>query len=107
MEIDVSIARLGEKLDKWFDENRSTFVSENKKQQANALLGGFALIKEFDRLKADGLAAIRLLLALRIWARQRNMPNPLFAASNSLLNWQTLFTMNCLIRMGRPRSSTS
>lgn len=62
MEIDELIARLGAKLDKWFDENRSTFVSENKKQQAYALLGGFPLVKELDRLKADGLAAIRLLL---------------------------------------------
>jgi hypothetical protein len=62
MEIDESLARLGAKLDKWFDKNRSTFVSENKKEQANALLNGFPLVKELDRLKGEGLAAIRLLL---------------------------------------------
>ena len=62
MEIDESIVRLGAKLDKWFDENRSTFASENKKDQASALLSGFPLIKELNRLKGDGLAAIRLLL---------------------------------------------
>jgi hypothetical protein len=62
MEIDESIARLGAKLDRWFDGNRSTFASEDRKEQAKALLGGFPLVKELDRLKGDGLAAIRLLL---------------------------------------------
>ncbi|MGC2122180.1 MAG: hypothetical protein WA652_04945 [Xanthobacteraceae bacterium] len=62
MEIDELIARLGAKLDEWFDENRSAFVSENKKEQANALLSGFTLVKELDHLKGDGLAAIGLLL---------------------------------------------
>ena len=63
MEIDELFARLGAKLDKWFDENRSTLRSENKKQQASALLSGIPLVKELDRLKADGMAAIAALLA--------------------------------------------
>jgi hypothetical protein len=58
MEIDESIVRLGAKLDKWFDDSRSTFASEDKKEQASALLRGFPLIKELDRLKGDGLAAM-------------------------------------------------
>ena len=62
MEIDESIALLGAKLDKWFDESRATFASEDRKEQHHALLGGFALVGELDRLKADGLAAIRMLL---------------------------------------------
>lgn len=62
MQIDESIVRLGAKLDEWFDENRSTFASGNKNEQAGALFRGFSLIKELDRLKGDGLAAIRLLL---------------------------------------------
>ncbi len=62
METDESIARLGAKLDKWFDENRATFASENRKKQGNALLSGFPLVRELDQLKGDGLAAIRVLL---------------------------------------------
>src|ERR1700733_14116697 len=62
MEIDEPIALLGAKLDKWFDENRATFASRNRKEQRRALLGGFALVGELDRLKVDALAAIRMLL---------------------------------------------
>ena len=62
METDGSIAQLGAKLDKWFDENRATFASEDRTKQSHALLGGIALVKELDRLKADGLAAIGALL---------------------------------------------
>jgi hypothetical protein len=62
MEVEEAIARLGAKLDKWFDENHTTFASHNRKEQGNALLSGFALVKELDRLKGDGLAAIRAVL---------------------------------------------
>jgi hypothetical protein len=62
MEIDESIVRLGAKLDKWFDDSRSKFASEDKKEQISALLRGFPMIKELERLKGDGLVAIRLLL---------------------------------------------
>jgi hypothetical protein len=63
MEIDESIARLGAELDKWFAENRATFVSDDRQEQGHALLGGFALVREIDRLKGDGLAAVRALIS--------------------------------------------
>jgi hypothetical protein len=63
MEIDESIAQLGEKLHEWFYGNTATFASDDRQAQAEALLRGFDLVKEFDRLKADGLAAITALLA--------------------------------------------
>jgi hypothetical protein len=64
MEIDDAIVQLGEKLDAWWeDEFFPLLDSENRVAQANALLSGFELAKEFDRLKADGLAAISALLA--------------------------------------------
>jgi hypothetical protein len=59
MEADELIARLGARLDKWFEGNLETFASDAKERQAEALVGGFALVKELDRLKADGLAAIK------------------------------------------------
>jgi hypothetical protein len=62
MEIDESIAQLGEKLQEWFYGNVPTFASDDRQAQAEALLRGFELVKEFDRLKADGLAAITALL---------------------------------------------
>src|ERR1700722_14290764 len=65
MEIDESIAQLGEKLQEWFYGNVPTFASDDRQAQAEALLRGFELVKEFDRLKADGLAAITALLARR------------------------------------------
>jgi hypothetical protein len=60
--IDESIAQLGEKLQEWFYSNVATFASDDRQAQANALLRGFELVREFDRLKADGLAAITGLL---------------------------------------------
>jgi hypothetical protein len=62
MEIDVSIAQLGTKLDESFDGNVDTFASPDRVAQVNALLRGVAIAKELDRLKADGLAALTALL---------------------------------------------
>ena len=64
MEIDEAIVQLGAKLDAWWEDDISPLLdSEDRVAQAKALLSGFALVKEFDRLKADGLAAITALLA--------------------------------------------
>jgi hypothetical protein len=64
MEIDDAIVQLGAKLDAWWEDDFSPLLdSENRVAQAKALLSGFELAKEFDRLKADGLAAISALLA--------------------------------------------
>lgn len=37
-------------------------MSEDRREQSSAFLGGFALVRELDRLKSEGLAAIRALL---------------------------------------------
>jgi hypothetical protein len=62
MQIDESIGRVAAKLDEWFAESRVSFVSEDGRKQTSALLGGFALVRELDRLKGEGLKAIRGLL---------------------------------------------
>ena len=62
MEIDKAIAELAEKMHEWFYGNTETFASDDRVAQAKALLAGFELVKEFDHLKADGLAAISALL---------------------------------------------
>ena len=64
MEIDDAIVQLGEKLDAWWEDDISPLLdSEDRVAQAKVLLSGFELVKEFDRLKADGLAAITALVA--------------------------------------------
>jgi len=62
MEIDEAIVQLGEKLDARWDDFSPTLDSNDRVAQGRALLRGFELAKEFDRLKADGLAAIAALL---------------------------------------------
>jgi hypothetical protein len=62
--IDEAIAQLGAKVDAWWEDDISPLLdSEDRVAQAKAILSGFELAKEFDRLKADGLAAITALLA--------------------------------------------
>jgi len=63
VETDTSIVELGSKLDGWFQDNRGIFASQDRVAQANALLGGFKLVKELDRLKAEGTAALTRLLS--------------------------------------------
>jgi hypothetical protein len=65
MELDESIVQLGAKLDEWLDGNLATFASQDREAQGNALFRGFEITKELDRLKAEGLAAIRALLNRR------------------------------------------
>jgi hypothetical protein len=62
MDIDESIVQLGRKLDAWWDGFSPLLSSEDRVAQGKALLRGFEIAKEFDRLKADGLAAITALL---------------------------------------------
>jgi len=62
MEIDASIVQLGAKLDAWWDEFCPMLDSKDRSAQGKVLLRGFELAKEFDRLKADGLATITALL---------------------------------------------
>ncbi len=62
MECDETIARLGAKLDAWFDSNQAIFESENKTAHADALRAGFEILAELDTIKSDGLAAIAAML---------------------------------------------
>ena len=62
METDTSIVELGSRLDDWFQDNRGVFASQDRVAQANALLGGFKLVKELDRLKSEGTAALNKLV---------------------------------------------
>ncbi len=62
MELDASIVQLGVKLEQWFEGNCGTFASQDRIAQGGALLRGFEIAKELDRLKAEGLAAITALL---------------------------------------------
>jgi hypothetical protein len=62
MNVDQSIVQLGEKLDAWWDQFSGMLDSKDQVAQANALLQGFEIAKEFDRLKTDGLATITALI---------------------------------------------
>ena len=62
MEVDERIVELGAKLDKWLDGNLVTLASPVHVTQANALLRGFDIVQELERIKADGLNAIAALL---------------------------------------------
>ena len=61
-EVDERIVELGAKLDEWLDGNLTTLPFQDRRTQAKALLRGFDIVKEFDRVKADGLKAITALL---------------------------------------------
>jgi hypothetical protein len=62
MEVDESIVRVGQKLDAWWEEFSTMLDSEDRMAQGKAVLRGFEIAKEFDRLKAEGIAAITALL---------------------------------------------
>lgn len=62
MEADQAIAELGARLDAWFDGSAETFASQDRTAQGKTILRGVEIIRQFDRLKADGKAAISSLL---------------------------------------------
>ena len=62
MDVNQSIMQLGARLDAWWDRFCPLIDSDDRVAQAKALLSGFEIAKEFDRLKTDGLAAIQTLL---------------------------------------------
>jgi hypothetical protein len=58
----TAIAQLGEQLANWFADNVSTFQADDRAAHGKAILKGIAIVKELNRLKADGLAAITAVL---------------------------------------------
>jgi len=54
------IADLATRLDEWFDRNASTFASQDRSAQGRAIVRGVNLVRELDRLKREGMAAIRI-----------------------------------------------
>jgi hypothetical protein len=62
MKIDQSIDQLAAKLDRWLDGFFPMLDTRDLAGQSKMLLDGIEIAKEFDRLKADGLAAIAALL---------------------------------------------
>jgi hypothetical protein len=76
VEVNESIVRLGERLDAWCNGFFGMLESKDGVAQAKALLAGIEIFKELERLKAEGLKAIKKLLA-----RQDTMPNDKRTAS--------------------------
>lgn len=62
MKFDESIAALGEKLDAWLEGDLAVFTSQDRTAWAKALLDGFAITNELDKLIAEASTAIELLL---------------------------------------------
>jgi hypothetical protein len=58
----TAIAQLGEQLANWFADNVSTFQADDRVAHGKAILKGIAIVKELNRLKADGLGAITAVL---------------------------------------------
>jgi len=63
MEIEESIVEVSKELDTWWDEFSAMLDSEDRVAQGKMLLRGFEIVKEFDRLKAEGIAIITALLS--------------------------------------------
>ncbi len=70
MEVNESIVQLGERLDAWCNGFFGMLDSRDGVAQAKALLAGIDIFKDLEQLKAQGLAAIRALLA-----RQDTIPD--------------------------------
>ncbi len=65
MDVNESIARLGAELDEFWDALSPLLNSADHTAQAKVLLRGFAIAKEFDRIKTEGLDSIQALLDRR------------------------------------------
>ena len=70
MKVD-KIAQLGERLDRWFDRSLPTFATQDHAAHGRAILRGVEIVRELDRLKAEGLAAIRAMLKSRAATTQQ------------------------------------
>jgi hypothetical protein len=61
MDAEQSIVEVADKLDAWWDRFSAMLDSDDRIAQGKALLQGFEIVKEFDRIKTDGLAAVTAL----------------------------------------------
>ncbi len=62
MDVNKAISRVGAELDAFWDALSPLLNSADQTAQAKVLLRGFAIAKEFDRIKTEGLAVIQALL---------------------------------------------
>jgi hypothetical protein len=62
MDEDALIAQLAAKFDTWIENSFASFASHDRMAQARELLQGIDITNELDRLKTDGIAAIKKLL---------------------------------------------
>ena len=80
MEIDASISQLAAKLDSWLDRSLPVFSSQDTAAHGKAIRRGIAIIKEFDRLKSEGMAAITALLDRHLTVADSNRKASLIQA---------------------------
>jgi hypothetical protein len=62
MQIDETDARLGNRLQAWVQELRVTWATLDEVGRARSLRNMVAIIEDLERLKVEGLAAMRILL---------------------------------------------
>ena len=106
MEADKAIAELGARLDEWFDGSAETFASQDRTAQGKAILRGVEIIRQFDRLKADGKAAFTAWLIAAIRRQTRKVGRRLSEHSNLAPDLAMLFTTNFWTPKARVRFGT-
>jgi hypothetical protein len=62
MDVDESVRRIGDELDKWSGSIFAMLASGDEAALGKALIEGFAFTKEINRLKKQGMAAISAVL---------------------------------------------
>jgi len=62
MDVNKAVERVGAELDAFWEALSPLLDSDDRAAQGKTLLRGFALVKEYDRLKTEGLAAIQTLI---------------------------------------------
>jgi hypothetical protein len=70
MEVNELIVQLAEKLDAWTERFFAMLDSDDVTIQTKALIDGVKIVKEFDRVKEEGLNAIRALLNRQVGSSQ-------------------------------------
>ena len=62
MNVDDAIVKLAEDLDEWFKDGRSTLAVPDRLEQGRAIERGIKIVQALDRLKKQGIAAIKAKL---------------------------------------------